>query len=270
MLIDSHCHLDLLDLAALGGTLDTVLTEARHQGVGRMLCVSITLERFPEMLALVESLEGVYASVGVHPNERDGREPRTEDLIALARGSSRIVAIGETGLDYFRSDGDTSWQRERFRRHIAAARGTGLPLIVHMRDANEDTLRILREEKAEEVGGVLHCFTGDLATAEAAMALGFYVSFSGIVTFASARALQEVAAAIPEDRILVETDSPYLAPVPHRGKINQPAYVRHVAEFIAQLRGVPYRQLAAATTENFFRLFSRAAPDGDRANPGNH
>lgn len=269
MLIDSHCHLDLLDLSALGGDLDAVMTAARSQDVARMLCVSITLEQFPDMLALVESLEGVYASVGVHPNEREGRDPEAGELIALARGSSRVVAIGETGLDYFRSEGDTSWQRERFRRHIAAARGAGLPLIVHMRDASEDTLRILREEGAEEVGGVLHCFTGDLATAEAAMALGFYISFSGIVTFASARALREVAASIPEDRILVETDSPYLAPAPHRGKVNQPAYVRRVAEFVAELRGVPYERLAASTTDNFYRLFSRAAPVPDPAAGGN-
>ncbi|MDR2877647.1 MAG: TatD family hydrolase [Chromatiales bacterium] len=259
MLIDSHCHLDLLDLAALGADFDAVMAEAHSRDVAHMLCVSITLEQFPDMLALVKRVEGVYASVGVHPNERSGRDPSTEELIALARGSERIVAIGETGLDYFRSSGDMGWQQERFRRHIAAARSAGLPLIVHMRDATEDTLRILREERAEEAGGVLHCFTGDLATAEAAMELGFYISFSGIVTFSSARTLQEVARIIPEDRILMETDSPYLAPVPYRGKTNQPAYVRHVAEFIAKLRGVSYEHLAAVTTANFFKLFARAA-----------
>lgn len=259
MLIDSHCHLDLLDLAALGGGLDAVMEEARRHGVGRALCVSITLEAFPAMLALVEGRSDAYASVGVHPNERKGREPGVEELVALAQGSPRVVAIGETGLDYFRSTGDLDWQRERFRRHIAAARAAGLPLIVHMRDASEDTLAILREEGADETGGVLHCFTGDAATAAAAMELGFYISFSGIVTFSSARELQKVAAEIPEDRILVETDSPYLAPVPHRGKSNQPAYTRHVAEHIAALRGVSFERLAAATTDNFFRLFAKAA-----------
>ncbi len=260
MLVDSHCHLDLLDHGALGVDLDGALAQAREQGVERMLCVSITLEAFPAMLALVEAHEGVYASVGVHPNEREGRDPTSEELIALAQSSPRIVAIGETGLDYFRSSGDMHWQQERFRRHIAAARACGLPLIVHMRDANTDTLAILRDEGAAETGGVLHCFTGDAATARAAMALGFYISFSGIVTFTSARELQQVAAEIPEDRLLVETDSPYLAPVPYRGKSNQPAYTRQVAERIAALRGVSYERIAAATTDNFFRLFAKAAP----------
>jgi len=259
MLVDSHCHLDLLDLAALGGDLDDAIARARGEGVGRMLCVSITLEEFPRVLALAEAYDGVYASVGVHPNERKGREPSADELTAMAIASPRVVAIGETGLDYFRSSGDMGWQQERFRCHIAAARASGLPLIVHMRDANEDTLAILRDERADEVGGVLHCFTGDLATAQAAIQLGFYISFSGIVTFASARELQGVAASLPEDRILVETDSPYLAPVPHRGKSNQPAYTRHVAEFIASLRGVPFERIAAATTENFNRLFRKAA-----------
>ena len=249
----------MLDLSALGGDLDSVISEAHRQGVERMLCVSVTLEAFPAMLALVEARDDAYASVGVHPNERDGREPSVEELVALAQRNAKVIAIGETGLDYFRSTGDLGWQQERFRRHIAAARTTGLPLIVHMRDASEDTLAILREEGAAEVGGVLHCFTGDAATARAAMELGFYISFSGIVTFASARELQRVAAEIPEDRILVETDSPYLAPVPHRGKSNQPAYTRHVAEYIAGLRGVPFERFAAATTDNFFRLFSKAA-----------
>lgn len=260
MLIDSHCHLDLLAATAPEYTPDAVIAEAHSLGVTAMLCVSVTLEAFPAMLALVERLDGVYASVGVHPNEREGSDPSIEELVRLANSSPRIVAIGETGLDYFRSEGDLEWQRQRFRRHIQAARATGLPLIIHTRDADEDTLRILREEKAEEVGGVLHCFTGTEATARAALELGFYVSFSGIVTFASAKELRHVATVLPEDRILVETDSPWLAPVPHRGDTNRPGYTRYVAERIAELRGVSLEHLAEATTRNFHRLFRKASP----------
>jgi TatD DNase family protein len=260
MLIDSHCHLDLLAATAPEYTPDAVIAEAHSLGVTAMLCVSVTLEAFPAMLALVERLDGVYASVGVHPNEREGSDPSIEELVRLANSSPRIVAIGETGLDYFRSEGDLEWQRQRFRRHIQAARATGLPLIIHTRDADEDTLRILREEKADEVGGVLHCFTGTEATARAALELGFYVSFSGIVTFASAKELRHVATVLPEDRILVETDSPWLAPVPHRGDTNRPGYTRYVAERIAELRGVSLEHLAEATTRNFHRLFRKASP----------
>lgn len=260
MLIDSHCHLDLLAATAPEYTPDAVIAEAHSLGVTAMLCVSVTLEAFPAMLALAERLDGVYASVGVHPNEREGSDPSIEELVRLANSSPRIVAIGETGLDYFRSEGDLEWQRQRFRRHIQAARATGLPLIIHTRDADEDTLRILREEKAEEVGGVLHCFTGTEATARAALELGFYVSFSGIVTFASAKELRHVATVLPEDRILVETDSPWLAPVPHRGDTNRPGYTRYVAERIAELRGVSLEHLAEATTRNFHRLFRKASP----------
>jgi TatD DNase family protein len=260
MLIDSHCHLDLLAATAPEYTPDAVIAEAHSLGVTAMLCVSVTLEAFPAMLALVERLDGVYASVGVHPNEREGSDPSIEELVRLANSSPRIVAIGETGLDYFRSEGDLEWQRQRFRRHIQAARATGLPLIIHTRDADEDTLRILREEKAEEVGGVLHCFTGTEATARAALELGFYVSFSGIVTFAGAKELRHVATVLPEDRILVETDSPWLAPVPHRGDTNRPGYTRYVAERIAELRGVSLEHLAEATTRNFHRLFRKASP----------
>jgi TatD DNase family protein len=254
-LVDSHCHLDLLDLSAFGGTLDTVIDNARAQGVDGMLCVSVSLEGFPHVLAAARPYDHVRVSVGVHPNEREGRDPSVEELCALARSDDKVVAIGETGLDYFRSEGDLDWQRQRFRRHIRAAKAARLPLIVHMREATEDTLAILAEEGAEAVGGVMHCFTGDLPTAQAAIGLGFYISFSGIVTFASAKALQQVAAQIPEDRLLLETDSPYLAPVPHRGKPNQPAYTRHTADFVARLRGVPLERLAAATTANFTRLF---------------
>jgi TatD DNase family protein len=254
MLVDSHCHLDMLDLAPFGGSVDGVLEQAAQHDVGRFLCVSVNLEAFPAMLRIAELHEHVVASVGLHPNERNGHEPMVEELVALAR-HPKIVAIGETGLDYFRSAGDLDWQRERFRRHIQAARRCGKPLIIHSRDAGDDTIAILAEEGADAVGGVMHCFTGDWALAQAALALGFYISFSGIVTFKSARELQEVAVRMPLERMLVETDCPYLAPVPHRGKPNQPAWVRYTAEFIAGLRDVDYATVAAATTANFRRLF---------------
>jgi len=254
LLIDSHCHLDCLDLPALGMDMDAVLAVAREQGVGRMLCVSISLETFPRVLALAQHYPQVLASVGVHPNEQEGRDPSVEELLALA-DDENIVAIGETGLDYFRSEGDLGWKQDRFRRHIEAARRAGLPLIIHTRDAFEDTLRILEEEAGGRVGGVMHCFTGNWAMAQAFLAQGFYISFSGIVTFKSARDLQEAAARIPEDRLLIETNSPYLTPVPYRGKANQPAYVRHVAEQIAALRSVSLEHIAAVSSANFSRLF---------------
>ncbi len=254
MLVDSHCHLDMLDLAPFGGSIDGVLAAAHELDVGQFLCVSINMEDYPAMLKIAESHEQVLASVGLHPNERGGHDPEVDELVELAR-HSKVVAIGETGLDYFRSEGDLDWQRERFRRHIAAAKRSGKPLIIHSRDAKEDTLKILDEEHASEAGGVMHCFTGDLDMAERAMALNFYISFSGIVTFKSARELQEVALEMPLERMLIETDCPYLAPVPHRGKPNQPAYVRHVAEFIAELRGESYEHIAGATSSNFERLF---------------
>lgn len=253
MLVDSHCHLDCLDLEPFGGDLDAALAAAREHGVQHMLCVSIDLEHFPRVLEVAHRHGDVSASVGVHPSS-EGREPSVEELVQLA-ADPQVVAIGETGLDYFYNKGDLAWQRDRFRRHIAAARQTRKPLIIHMRDATEDTLRILREEGADEVGGVMHCFVEDWTTAQAAMELGFYISFSGIVTFRSAETLREVARRMPSDRILVETDSPYLAPVPHRGKGNQPAWVRHVAEQIAALRGEELSAFAATTTENYFRLF---------------
>jgi TatD DNase family protein len=260
MLVDSHCHLDMLDLSSFAGGLDGVLAAAREHDVGHMLCVSVNLEDFPAMLSLVEERDEVSVSVGVHPNERDGHDPSVRELIELA-SHRKIVAIGETGLDYYRSEGDLSWQRERFRRHISAARQSNKPVIVHSRDAREDTLDILEEERAGEVGGVMHCFTGDWDMAQRAMTLNFHISFSGIVTFNSARELQEIARELPLERLLVETDCPYLAPVPHRGKPNQPAWTRHVAEFIAQMRGIPYEMLAEATTRNFNALFRPFAPD---------
>lgn len=258
MIVDSHCHLDLLDLASCGGSLDAVLDNARANGVEHMLCVSVNLERFPTMLALAERYERVSASVGVHPNERNGLDPGVDELVALAR-HPKVVAIGETGLDYYRSEGDLGWQHERFRRHIAAAKTAGKPLIVHSREAREDTLHVLREEGADQVGGIMHCFVEDWDAARRAMDMHFYISFSGIVTFKNARELQEVAKRMPLDRMLVETDTPYLAPVPHRGKPNQPAYVRHVVEHIASLRGASVEEIAAATTHNYYTLFPAGA-----------
>jgi TatD DNase family protein len=257
-LVDSHCHLDRLDLTAHAGSLDAALEFAHAQGVKHMLCVCITLEDFPEVLRIAKTYPNVSASVGLHPNELvDTAEPLAQDLINLA-DDPKIVAIGETGLDYFRSQGDVEWQRERFRQHIRAAQETGKPLIVHMRQAREDTLRILREEKAEKVGGVMHCFTEDWETATAALDMNFHISLSGIVTFASAKEIQQVAVHVPLDRLLVETDSPYLAPNPFRGKSNEPAYVKYVAEFIAKLRNISLEELAEQTTDNFFRLFKGA------------
>jgi len=255
MLIDSHCHLDRLDLEPFGGTIEGALDAALEQDVGHFLCVSINLESYPAMLAIAESHDRVSASVGLHPNEMGGQEPDIDWLVRQAQ-NPRVVAIGETGLDYFRSEGDLEWQRERFRRHIAAARQSGKPLIIHSRDAGEDTLRMLGEESAGDVGGVMHCFTGDWTLAERAMDLNFHISFSGIVTFRNARELQEVAVRMPAERMLLETDSPYLAPEPHRGKPNHPALMRHVAEFVAKLRGESYYYVAGVTTQNFIDLFN--------------
>jgi TatD DNase family protein len=217
----------------------------------------VELEKFPEIRQLAETYPNVYASVGVHPDHEECTEPTVDELVALA-DHPKVVAIGETGLDYFRLTGDLEWQRERFRTHIRAARLTHKPLVIHTRAAADDTLRIMREERAGEAGGVMHCFTESLAVAEAAIELGFYISFSGIVTFKNAVALREVAAAIPLERMLIETDSPYLAPVPHRGQTNQPGYVKHVAEEIARVRGSTPEAIGAATSENFFRLFAAA------------
>lgn len=258
MLVDSHCHLNLLDLAEFGGTVQPVVEQARQAGVGHMLCVSVDLESFPEVYALAQEYADVSASVGVHPNLREGAEPTVEALLERA-SASKVVAIGETGLDYFRSEGDLNWQRERLRTHIAAAKQCGKSLIIHTRQAKQDTLRILREEGAGEVGGVLHCFTEDWEMAKKGLDLGFYISFSGIVTFRNAGELRAVATQVPTDRLLIETDSPYLTPVPYRGKPNRPAYVRYVAECIARLRKMSVAAVEDRTTENFFSLFSGAA-----------
>lgn len=252
MLVDSHCHLDFPELA---GNLPAVLEIMRENNVGVALCVSVTLEDFPKVLALAEQHENLYASVGVHPDYPDLREPTVAELVELA-GHPKVVAIGETGLDYYRLTGDLEWQRERFRVHIRAARQSGKPLIIHTRSASTDTLRLMQEERAGEAGGVMHCFTETWEVAQGALAMGFHISFSGIVTFKNARDLKEVARQVPLDRLLVETDSPYLAPVPYRGKTNQPGWVKHVAEEVARLQNRSFAELELATTANFFKLFN--------------
>ena len=227
--------------------------------VTHALCVSVNLREFPQVLAVAEAHDNIYASVGVHPDYEDEDPVSVEDLVRLA-AHPRVIAIGETGLDYFRLTGDLEWQRERFRTHIRAAILAGKPLIIHTREAAQDTIRIMQEEGARQIGGVMHCFTESLEVAEQAIALGFYISFSGIVTFKNATNLKQVAQHIPLECMLVETDSPYLAPVPFRGKTNQPAYVKYVAEEIAKLRGITLEEVAQATTHNFFQLFKQARP----------
>jgi len=251
MFVDSHCHIDFEDYA---DRIPQLLESMARNQVTHALCVCVNLTDFPRVLALAEGHAQLFASVGVHPDQTQDAGPGMDALLERAR-HPKIVAIGETGLDYYRQSGDLEWQRERFRTHIRAARECKKPLIIHTRDAGEDTLRLMREEGADEVGGVMHCFTETLEMAQAAMALNFYISFSGILTFKNAHTIKEVAKAVPLGRMLIETDSPYLAPVPHRGKTNEPAWVRHVAEEIARLRGISLEAVAEATTGNFFRLF---------------
>lgn len=251
MLVDSHCHIDFEEYA---DQIPRILDGMARNQVTHALCVCVNLTDFPGVLALAEGHAQFFASVGVHPDQAGDASPSVGDLIERAQ-NPKIVAIGETGLDYYRQNGDLEWQRTRFRTHIRAARECGKPLIIHTRDAGEDTLRIMREERANEVGGVMHCFTETLEIALAAMELNFHISFSGIVTFKNAHAIKEIAKAVPLERMLVETDSPYLAPVPQRGKTNEPGWVRHVAEEIARLRGTSLEAVAAATSGNFFRLF---------------
>ncbi|HJV75248.1 MAG TPA: TatD family hydrolase [Noviherbaspirillum sp.] len=258
MYIDSHCHIDFPELAA---RLPEIFAKMDENRVSHALCISVDLPDFPRVLELAEKYPHIYASVGVHPDYEDTPEPTVDDLIRLSN-HPKIVGIGETGLDYYRLEGDLEWQRERFRTHIRASRATGKPLIIHTRAASDDTIRIMREEGAGTTsggaGGVMHCFTESQHVAEAAMEMGFYISFSGIVTFKSAKELQAVARAVPLERMLIETDSPYLAPVPHRGKMNEPGLVRHVAEFLADLKGIPLERVAQQTTDNFFNLFKIA------------
>ena len=255
MLVDSHCHLNFPELYK---NLPAIKQAMHENEVGHALCISVTLPDFPQVLALAETNENFYASVGVHPDYENIEEPDVNELFKLA-DHPKVIAIGETGLDYFRLTGDLEWQRTRFRTHIRAAIACGKPLIIHTRNAAEDTIRIMQEENATLVGGVMHCFTESLDVALKAIELGFYISFSGIVTFKNALMIKEVAKHIPLDRLLVETDSPYLAPVPYRGKTNQPSYVKYVAEEIARLRNIPFDDFSKATTDNFFRLFKQAS-----------
>lgn len=259
MFIDSHCHLDRVDLSPYAGNFEDMIQANRAAGVSHMLCVSIDLESYPAMLSLVEPFTDVSVSVGVHPCDRDRRNPSVAELVELAK-HPRNVAIGETGLDYFRTEGDLEWQRDRFRTHIQAAHKARKPLIIHTREARDDTIRILREENAQAIGGVMHCFTETWEMAEAAMEMGFLISFSGIVTFKNAGELRDIASRVPSDRLLIETDSPYLAPVPYRGKPNEPRHVSRVAETIAELRGLSVDEVSKITSDNFHRLFP-AHPD---------
>lgn len=251
MFVDSHCHLDFPELAA---ELPRVLAAMRAAAVTHALCISVDLPDFPRVHALATAHANLYASVGTHPDYPDTEEPTVARLVALA-ALPKVVAIGETGLDYFHQKGDLEWQRQRFRTHIRAARECGRPLVIHTREAAADTLAIMREERASDVGGVMHCFTETWDVAQAALDLGFHISFSGIVTFKNAQQLKDVAQRVPLAHMLIETDSPYLAPVPYRGKRNEPSYVPHVAHEIARLRAIPVGEVAAATSANFFQLF---------------
>ena len=251
MFVDSHCHLNFPELA---GQMPALLEAMAANRVTHALCISVTLPEFPDVLQLAAEHANLYATVGVHPDTEGSPEPSVGELVGLA-ARPKVVAIGETGLDYYRLTGDLEWQRTRFRTHIRAARSCGRPLVIHTRAAADDTLAIMREERAEEAGGVMHCFTESWEVAQGALDLGFHISFSGIVTFKNAQALKDVARRVPLDRMLIETDAPYLAPVPYRGRTNQPAYVRYVAEEIARLRGATVEEIAAATSANFFRLF---------------
>lgn len=255
MFVDSHCHLDFPELR---NNLDVISAAMRSNQVTHALCISVELPTLPAVLEVAQTHDHWYATAGVHPDYENTPEPTVEQLTALA-DHPKVVGIGETGLDYYRLTGDLEWQRERFRTHIRAARAAAKPLIIHTRNASADTLRIMAEEGAEAVGGVMHCFTESEAVAFAAMEMGFFISFSGIVTFKNALALKAVAQKVPLDHMLIETDSPYLAPTPYRGKTNQPAYVKHVAEEIARLRGIPVQQVGEQTSQNFFKLFGISA-----------
>jgi len=256
ILVDSHTHFELLQEESAEDQTPAIIERARQQGIGYFLNVCVKYSRFEHVLRPAEIYPFVFASVGLHPN--DDEENVNEEQLVKAGSHDRVVAIGETGLDYFRSSGELDWQRERFRCHIRAARQLHKPVIIHMRDATNDTLSIMKEESAGDAGGVMHCFTEDWHTAKMALDLGFYISFSGIVTFKNAAAIQDAAKKIPLDRVLIETDAPYLAPVPMRGKKNEPSYLRHTAEFIASLRGISLDAAAEQTTNNFFTLFKGA------------
>jgi TatD DNase family protein len=254
MLVDSHCHIDFPELAE---NLPQILDLMQKNKVGCAVCIGVNLEDLPRILSLAEAHPNIFASVGVHPEAADAREPTLAELVNLAR-HPKVIAIGETGLDYYWHKDAPEWQRERFRTHIRAAIEAGKPLVIHNREATSDTLRLLSEEGAGQVGGIMHCFTENWDVAKAALALGFHISLSGIVTFRNALIIKDVARRVPLDRLLIETDSPYLAPMPYRGKTNQPGYVVHVAEEIARLRNISFEEVARATTDNFFRLFPHA------------
>lgn len=253
MFVDSHCHLDFPELKE---DLTTILANMQQNQVEHALCVSVNMPDWQGIMDIVEAHPQLSASVGVHPDYEDTPEPSVEELVQLAQ-HPKVVAIGETGLDYYRLSEPLEWQRERFRTHIRAAIAAQLPLIIHTRNASEDTIRLMREEQANRCGGVMHCFTETKTIAQQALDLGFYISMSGIVTFKSAQQVQEVAAYVPLDRLLIETDSPYLAPVPYRGKRNDPSKVIHVAEKVAELRGIAVAEVAQASRDNFYRLFHK-------------
>jgi TatD DNase family protein len=254
MLIDSHCHLDRIDLKPYEDDFSCFITAAKANQLEHLLCIAIDLESYPAMLDLVLNFPEISLTVGVHPNVKECKDPSIDELVALGK-LNKVVGIGETGLDYFRSEGDLSWQHQRFRNHIRAAKILKKPLIIHTREAKVDTLKILKDEGAEEIGGIIHCFTEDWEFAQKALDLNFYISFSGIITFNNATTIRDVVKKIPSDKFLIETDSPYLAPVPFRGRPNYPIYVRYVAEQIAELRGITVNKVADITTNNFYNLF---------------
>lgn len=255
--VDSHCHLDRLNLEAHGGDFSAMMAATEEAGVSHMLCIGVDLETFPDVQALAEQYPHVFASVGVHPLYKESREPSVTELLERA-AHPKVIAIGETGLDYFYAKEERDWQKRYFIAHIQAARETELPLVVHTRGAKDDTLSLLREHGGGEVKGVLHCFTEDLDMAQQAIELGFYISISGIVTFRNAEPLRDVVRALPIEKLLIETDSPWLAPVPFRGKPNEPRFVANVAECVAELKDVSVEQLGKITADNFFTLFNKA------------
>lgn len=254
MLIDSHCHLDRIDLKPYEDDFSCFMTAAKANQLEHLLCIAIDLESYPAMLDLVLNFPEISLTVGVHPNVKECKDPSVDELVALGK-LNKVIGIGETGLDYFRSEGDLSWQHQRFRNHIRAAKILKKPLIIHTREAKVDTLKILKDEGAEEIGGIIHCFTEDWEFAQKALDLNFYISFSGIITFNNATTIRDVVKKIPSDKFLIETDSPYLAPVPFRGRPNYPLYVSYVAEQIAELRGITVNKVADITTNNFYNLF---------------
>ena len=254
MLIDSHCHLDRIDLKPYEDDFSCFMTAAKANQLEHLLCIAIDLESYPAMLDLVLNFPEISLTVGVHPNVKECKDPSVDELVALGK-LNKVIGIGETGLDYFRSEGDLSWQHQRFRNHIRAAKILKKPLIIHTREAKIDTLKILKDEGAEEIGGIIHCFTEDWEFAQKALDLNFYISFSGIITFNNATTIRDVVKKTPSDKFLIETDSPYLAPVPFRGRPNYPIYVRYVAEQVAELRGITVNKVADITTNNFYNLF---------------